>query len=201
VKDLKSEYPDLLRLNPDLEKVKTTYLYATTRGYLLIEDLAYAPAPDEDTTVIVRKSRPDRSVSVQAVARRGAEDTGLKLGPENVPPDRSEPVPALITETEVPPERKPTEAVTRVPMWVGKKWDESFHARFENRLIVMNQSYTGVIKELGIIFDQNLKPGDEWPEGEVLILEVGRPPVPEDELTSEEYTRFIQEYMSILRQK
>jgi hypothetical protein len=171
VKDLQEKYPDLLRLNPDLQQAKTTYLYATTRGYLLVEELNYTAA--EAPVLIARQ-----------------EESPAETGSEEAP---------AIEEPEEPPPIKPAEETGTVPQLVGEAWEESIRDRFPKNEIVMNKSYTGVIEEIGIVFDQNLKVGEKWPENEILILEVGRPPVPEDELTSEEYTRFIQEYMSTLR--
>ncbi len=177
VKDLKEKYPDLLRLNPDLQQAKTTYLYATTRGYLLVEELNYTPA--EAPVLIARQEA-------------SPAETAPKEAPAIEVPEES--------EREEPSPIKPVEETGTVPQLVGDAWEESIRDRFPKHEIVMNKSYTGVIEEIGIIFDQNLKVGEEWPEDEILILEVGRPPIPEDELTSEEYTRFIQEYMTTLRQ-
>lgn len=238
VKDLEEKYPDLLRLNPDLQQAKTTYLYATTRGYLLVEELNYRP-PEAPVLIARQEPSPAETASEETPAIEASEESArepivpeIELEPEpeshlvalnktpppgaspspgpdqalpleEILPDRSASMAALETE-EAPPEEllpvKPAEETGTVPQLVGEAWQESIRNRFSKHEIVMNKSYTGVIEEIGIIFDQNLKVGEEWPENEILILEVGRPPIPEDELTSEEYTRFIQEYMTTLRQ-
>jgi len=238
VKDLKEKYPDLLRLNPDLQQAKTTYLYATTRGYLLVKDLNYTPpevpvliarqeesptetAPEEaPVSEILKKSvrepmvpenevKPEPESHLIAVNKPQRPDASPvqsnieELPLEDILPDQSGSMAALDTE-EAPLTEPlpiiPAEETGTVPQLVGDAWEETIRNRFPEHEIVMNRSYTGVIEEIGIIFDQNLKVGEEWAEDEVLILEVGRPPIPEDELTSEEYTRFIQEYMMTLRQ-
>lgn len=231
VKDLEKEYPDILRLNPDLQKAKTTYLYATTRGYMLVEDLSY---PMAEEPIIIAKGKdqspepPPAEETVPEISEKERKRLGVlnaepdiplpdvvpmeppavmtsetKKGNSDVKPEEptsEEEISETVIETTEAPATEPAGKTMKVPRLAGEKWDESIHQRFENREIVMNQTYTGVIAEIGVIFDQNLKTGDEWPEDEVLILEVGRPPIPEDDLTSEEYTRFIQEYMSTLRQ-
>lgn len=237
VKDLKEKYPDLLRLNPDLQQAKTTYLYATTRGYLLVKDLNYTP-PEVPVLIARQEESPAETGSEEAPAIEDPEEfvrepmvpevnpqpeshlvavnetpPPLEISPpesksrelpsEEILPDQNSSMAALDTEeaplTEPLP-KIPAEETGTVPQLVGEAWEESLRDRFSGHEIVMNRSYTGVIEEIGIIFDQNLKVGEEWAEDEVLILEVGRPPIPEDELTSEEYTRFIQEYMMTLRQ-
>ncbi|MDM8516642.1 transglycosylase SLT domain-containing protein [Desulfobacterales bacterium HSG16] len=94
---------------------------------------------------------------------------------------------------------KPDTKQVRIPALIGNKWNDNIRGLYKNREIIMNESYNGNIREIGIIFDQNLKTGDMWTEDMILILEVGRPPEPEDDLTTEEYSKFIREYMLFIR--
>ncbi len=212
VKDLKKEYPDILRLNPDLQKAKTTYLYATTRGYFLVEDISFTGS---DAAVLVARTEPepppppspgdmDETASEEKPVAPSVPDAAVTAEPEE------EPAVAVVEESgggkEISPavEAPAPEATGKtetVPMLVGREWDENIHDLYGDRKIVMNESYTGVIDEIGVIYDQNLKSGEEWSAEDVLILEVGRTPVPEDELSPEEYTEFIREYMSRLRKR
>lgn len=201
VSDLKKKYPAVLTLNPDLEKAKTTYLYATTRGYHLVADISYpgatapVPIPTPDTaTEVVADASPEVTEPPDPAARHAKQSEAPEAPPK--------PESSLIASVEPSePEPEPGDETNTVPRLVGMKWDESIRDKYESREIVMNESYTGAVSEIGVIYDQNLKSGDAWPEGEVLILEVGRPPIPEDELSPEEYYRFIQEYMKMLRKR
>ncbi len=205
VKELRERHADLLALNPDLVDAKTTYLYATTRGYMLLKTLTVPdgsltvalavnpetvpPAPAGEST----PSPPDQAASSGPPAESETEDDQPA---ETTSADESSPAVAALSDNK---EADPAIITVTVPKLVGKPWDEKVRKRFPDREIVMNESYNGIVDEIGVVFDQNLKAGDPWPAGDILILEVGRPPIPEDELSSEEYTRFIREYMATIR--
>lgn len=197
VSDLQENHPDLLTLNPDLQNAKTTYLYATTRGYLLVADMALPeaiePAPPAASDTLVAK------VENTGISEKPTDDA-LEQGGGDTTATTEKNESSIVASTR-PKAPEPLRETVAVPRLVGMKWDDSLMEKYKNRDIVMNESYTGVVAEIGVVFDQNLKSGDEWPENEVLIVEIGRPPVPEDELSPEEYYRFIQEYMKTLRKR
>lgn len=218
VDELRERHADLLALNPDLVDAKTTYLYATTRGYMLLERLtvpdgsitvALAVNPETVPPAPVREpasSPPDQAASSETQTESEAAADVSSPEPERkgdqqsktTPADESSPAVAALSENK---EADPAIITVTVPKLVGEPWDEKVRKRFPDREILMNESYNGIVDEIGVVFDQNLKAGDPWTAGDILILEVGRPPIPEDELSSEEYSRFIREYMSTIRKK
>ncbi len=227
VRDLKETYDRLLPLNPDLLGAKTTYLYATTRGYTLLSGVAVPEdLPDVDVAMTVPEIPPVPSPPpiTEAEVPRALESSEPAAISE-MPPEPGPPRPPAETGTPPPSEAPPAgaedevatgpaseptsvsppetkaeaPAAVTVPELAGKAWEEAIRDRFPDREILMNESYNGVVSEIGVVFDQNLRAGEPWPAGEILILEVGRPPVPEDDLSAKEYARFIREYMSVLR--
>ncbi len=198
VRELQKRHADLLALNPDLVDAKTTYLYATTRGYMLLESLT---VPDGSLTVALAVNpetvppAPVREPAPSPPDGAAAEAEGDQPA-ETRSADESSPAVAALSDNRA---ADPAIITVTVPKLVGEPWDEKVRERFPGREIVMNESYNGIVDEIGVVFDQNLKAGDPWTAGDILILEVGRPPIPEDELSSEEYSRFIQDYMTTLR--
>ncbi len=246
VSDLKKDIPKINLLNPDLENALTTYIYATTRGYLLVDDaneetISYlqrrlirsrtvvasvtqnrrkpvespveeqvespvethdqkesepiVSSEDSSATSVTEKS--ESPVQFSTVDKPGEKQAAVPAAKKMQPPAGNQ---APVEKPNLPEQIKPAVGeLMKIPQLTGRKWLDNIRSRYPEREIVKNESYTGNIEDLGVIIDQNLKPGDIWRKDRVLIIEVGRPPVPEDNLSEEEYSKFTREYMMKLR--